>query len=336
MVTVRRRAFTLIELLVVIAIIAVLIALLLPAVQQAREAARRTQCRNNLKQLGLALHNYHDNFQMFPLAIAPSVYDSGTPGGSYAWRGFSAQAMMLPYMDKGSLFSSLNLNLKYDDAPNNSSTLRVRIPGFLCPSDQTFPGSNTEPGNNYVMSAGPSTFWGVGNADKAGLFKYYATVRVGDVTDGTSNTIAASESTMGNNSTATFDVKRSLVRAQAFPGGFANSFTSKAALDQYGTQCRTGTGNIHAHVRSQWMNGIGGQTIFNTLNTPNSINPDCHPCVGCGWYDSAGVWTARSQHTGGVHTLFTDGAVKFISENVDITNWQRAGGISDGGQQGEL
>ncbi len=337
----RRRAFTLIELLVVIAIIAVLIALLLPAVQQARESARRTQCKNNLKQLGLALHNYHDNYQMFPLAIGPSVWDScGTAGtasaGTCAWRGFSAHTMMLPYIDQAPLYNSLNLNMKYDDAPNNTAALRAKLAAFRCPSDSIYPGGATEPGNNYVMSAGPSVFWSIANADKVGLFKYYFSVRIADVQDGTSNTIAASESTVGNANTGKFELKRSLVRAQAFPAGWKNSFAPQLALNTYGQQCLTGTGNIHAHVRSQWMNGIGGQTIFNTLNPPNSPNPDCHPCGGCGWYDSAGVWTARSQHTGGVHTLMADGAVKFVSDNVDINTWQAVGGIADGRTTGEF
>lgn len=332
----RKAGFTLIELLVVIAIIAILIALLLPAVQQAREAARRSQCRNNLKQLGLALHNYHDNYNMFPISIAPSVRDSST--GTYAWRGFSAQAQILPYVDQAPLYNQLNFNLMFDEAPNNSAALRIRIPGFLCPSDTQFPGSTTEPGNNYVMSAGPSVFWSIATADKVGMFKYYANVRIGDVTDGTSNTIMASESTTGSNSTtaANFKIQRNLVRAQAFPSGMPNSFATKAQLDTYGVQCLTGTSNIHGHVRSQWMNGIGGQTIFNTLNSPNSPNPDCHPCAACGWYDSAGVWSARSLHVGGVHTLMGDGSVKFVSENTDNLNWQRSGAIADGNTVSEL
>ena len=329
-----RKAFTLIELLVVIAIIAVLVAILLPAVQQAREAARRSQCGNNLKQFGIALHSYHEAFGMFPLAINPSVNDSCT--GGCAWRGFSAHTMLLPYMDQAGIYNKLNMNNLYDAAPNTGADVRTRIAGFICPSDFTFPGNNTQPGVNYSLSAGPSTFWNVGVADRIGFAQYYRSVRVGDIMDGTSNVVAMAETTVGNNDAAKYDLRRSLVRAQTFPSGFANSFTSQAALNAYGTQCLGGTTNLHAHVRSQWMNGIGGQTVFNTLNTPNSPNPDCHPCSGCGWYDSAGVWTARSRHTGGVQVLMADGAVKFVGDSVDFTTWQRAGGAFDGAASGDL
>lgn len=330
----RSAGFTLIELLVVIAIIAVLVAILLPAVQQAREAARRSQCGNNLKQFGIALHSYHEAFGMFPLGLNPSINDSCT--GACAWRAFSAHTMLLPYMDQQGIYNKLDFNQMYDAAPNNAAAVRMRIAGFICPSDFTYPGAVTDPGVNYSMSAGPSTFWGVGNADKVGFVQYYRSVRVGDIMDGTSNVVAMAEVTVGNNDTTRYDLRRSLVRSQAFPGGFTNSFATKASLDAYGTQCLGGTTNIHATPHQQWMNGIGGQTVFNTLNTPNSPNPDCHPCAGCGWYDSAGVWTARSRHTGGVQALMADGAIKFIGDSVDFTTWQRAGGAFDGAAIGDL
>lgn len=317
-----RRGFTLIELLVVIAIIAILIALLLPAVQQAREAARRSTCKNNLKQLGLAMHNYHDAHKMFPIAIAPSVTDSCT--GGCAWRGMSAHALMLPYMDQANIYNRIDWNVKYDAAPNNVLNNEV-IPAFLCPSDLKWAGADT--GNNYVVSAGPSVFWSIGTGDQVGMFNYRRPVRISDVLDGTSNTIAASERTIGDNNGSKFRVETDLVRAQSFPFP-ERSFVSKANLDAYGTQCLTGTTNTHSHVGREWMNGIGSQTVFNTLNTPNSPNPDCHPCPGCGWYDSAGVWSARSRHTGGAHVLMGDGAVRFASDNIDTTLWQHLGSVA--------
>jgi prepilin-type N-terminal cleavage/methylation domain-containing protein len=133
----RRRGFTLIELLVVIAIIAVLIALLLPAVQQARESARRTQCKNNLKQFGLGLHNYHDTFRIFPMGTNGSVRDSCT--GGCAWRGFSVHAMILPYIDQAPVYNGMNMNAMYNEL-ENSPLSAVKMPAFRCPSQDPIPG----------------------------------------------------------------------------------------------------------------------------------------------------------------------------------------------------
>ncbi len=326
-----RLAFTLIELLVVIAIIAILVALLLPAVQQAREAARRSSCKNNLKQFGLALHNYHDTHSVFPQAAYGSIHDSGTPGGTYAWRGFSVHAMLLPFMDQGPLYDQFDFDLRYDMAPNTNLN-NTQVTGFQCPSDVPFPGA--EPGVNYVVSAGPSLFWQRSIADSVGMFRNESTIKFRDILDGTSNVIAASEALHGDNTGSAFNPDQDLVRAQSI--SFPNVNATRAQLDAYGTQCIAGSSNHHSHTRREWANGIGGQTVFNTLNTPNSANPDCHECGGCGWYDSRGVWTARSRHKGGVQVLLGDGAIRFISENIDFNTWQNLGHISDGEAIGEF
>jgi len=347
----RHRGFTLIELLVVIAIIAILIALLLPAVQQAREAARRTQCRNNLKQLGLALHNYHDNFLQFPNSHYGN--NEGLPG---AWRGFSAHAMVLPYMDQAPLYNGFDFNLRIDQAPNYPAAgasylgIMTKLPAFRCPSDSQYPTytigggwTGSGPGINYPVSCGPTIGgwqtqggYALQVVEEIGFVGYRKRVAMSDIRDGTSNTIAASEACTGNHNTAVYDIRQSVIRNQPFPAGATGTFWTKAQLDAYGTQCLSGTGNIHGTGRQQWANGIDGQTMFNTMNTPNSSNPDCQVCNTCSWFDSQGMFTARSRHTGGVHTLMGDGAVRFVSDNVDLLTWQASGGINDGKTVGEL
>jgi len=323
-----KRGFTLIELLVVIAIIAVLVALLLPAVQQAREAARRSACKNNLKQFGLAIHNYHDTHRVFPIANLPSVHDSGS--GDNSWRGFSAHAMLLPFMDQAPLYNQIDMNLRYDQGVNNTLN-NSPIPAFLCPSAGKFPGA--EPGNNYAVSAGPSLYWREPLGRQIGHFNYRRPISFGDLNDGSSNIVAMAEILSGDNTGAIFDPERDLVRGIGFvpnKQAFEASFVSQVDLDAYGTACLAGSGNHHSHTGREWMNGDGSQTVFNTYNTPNSKNVDCHECTGCGWYDSDGVWSARSKHTGGAQVLLGDGAVRFVSENLDLLTWQRLGHISDG------
>jgi prepilin-type N-terminal cleavage/methylation domain-containing protein len=354
-----RYAFTLIELLVVIAIIAILIALLLPAVQQAREAARRTQCRNNLHQIGLGLHNYHSTFNLFPCANFFSVQDST------GYRSAGVNAMLLPYIDQAPIYNQLDFNARMlDQAPNN--TLKnTRLKNMLCPTDVGWRAQ--EAGNNYVFCGGPSLFMlspnpavGIGGppgtqinyGDQNGMFNMRLAISFAMLPDGSSNTIAASEALIGDNNTAWFGgtdtpttmiLPNDLVRGIAFPAGMPNTFASKALLDAYGASCRNSgvmtapsAANHHSTNHREWINGQPGQTIFNTLNPPNSNNPDCHECTNCSWYDSRGVWTARSRHTGGVTVLMGDGAARFVSENIDFAIWQNAGGIMDGKVLGEF
>jgi prepilin-type N-terminal cleavage/methylation domain-containing protein/prepilin-type processing-associated H-X9-DG protein len=213
--------FTLIELLVVIAIIAVLIALLLPAVQAAREAARRAQCTNNLKQLGLAVANYESSTGAYPEGYcAPGINLGYSSLGDSGWGNWSIHALIMPYMEQGPVYNSLNFSIgsadNLDGPGIQGTAIKTRVNSFLCPSSTlpigsfycgTIPGSNTPagyPGNNYWGSVGPSCLpWASASPTPPGLFMIVGpgdpgTVQIASVTDGTSNTIAFGEWRMGD------------------------------------------------------------------------------------------------------------------------------------------
>ena len=246
-----RRGFTLIELLVVIAIIAVLIALLLPAVQQAREAARRSQCKNNLKQFGLALHTYHESAKMFPKANfnvtdAAGAYTSCGAGASDCWRGRSAHTMLLPYMDQAALYKQIPQRGYWDLAPEVPVNLRrTIIANFLCPSDSAF--NSADKGNtNYWVSTGPNNGYDNSAASAVGVFHRNFSTKVGDIRDGTANTIAMAEGNIGDNANGIYTQESDVVRGQAFPGGWPATKATAAQIETYGLQCLAGTGNQHS------------------------------------------------------------------------------------------
>lgn len=307
----RHRGFTLIELLVVIAIIAILIALLLPAVQQAREAARRTQCKNNLKQLGLALHNYESTHGAFPMGRVnfPKV--------------FSAHAQLLPYLDGANLYNLIDFNT----APNfgtpstpmtqNEMAARTRIPGYLCPSDfGRVPGSDFGPLNYPATMGSGLNRLASGGVDSSsiktgdGVMYSGSATRFADVIDGLSNTAAFSESILG-------------------PGGNPSSPSgppqkadgevlelSGATVTTTGS-CVAGGGTWSGLRGAKWLNGHFGDTLYNHFYNPNSRQFDC----GNGSHNY-GLTAARSRHVGGVNVTLCDGSVRFVSDNVDIRTWQ--------------
>lgn len=322
----KRRGFTLIELLVVIAIIAVLIALLLPAVQQAREAARRSQCRNNLKQIGLALQNYHSTLNVFPPAYVAKIVPTSpatlntSEVGMWAWG-----AMILPYMDQAPLYAKLGPgkklleNVAADTTGGGRVALQTQLPGFRCPSD-TGPGlntfDNTTPGeeingneysrfitdgagkipiatSNYVMcaNAGDSTT-PAAFADQygpaLGLGFMNSSVRMADIKDGTSNTFAVGE------------------RAWQFKNLIA------------------GAGVIYGHSASPLAN-INQSTSWNVKSSGTNVLGITYD--GLNWNTNNRAHAGRafsSPHTGGVFFVMCDGAVRFINDNIS----QRKGTVS--------
>ena len=300
-----RFGFTLIELLVVIAIIAVLIALLLPAVQQARESARRTQCKNNLKQIGLALHNYHDTFNTFPpLENHLRTFLAGTDN-EWGDRPGTFLLFLLPYIDKAPLYSTLNFDQRYDFAPNLAA-IRRRFPAYECPSNPQV-GKNS--GNNFegnlvtyfgvYGSADPPggrarQQWAIGNTtdlNRRGVMFFNGMSPIAAVTDGTSNTIVVGE-----------------VR-----GYRPNSLTDMSIAPDGGRGMRW---EIGTSTQMQPINGVDG---------PGGSN-----CPSCRWEGMS------SFHTGGTHALLTDGAVRFINQNIDSNTFLFLGSKSDGVQIGEF
>src|SRR3954468_5367309 len=220
-----RRGFTLIELLVVIAIIAVLIALLLPAVQAAREAARRSQCVNNLKQIGIAAHNYHDQVGALPGAYL--VYNVTS---------FSALSMMLPQMEQSPLYNALNFSLAYSD-PTNSTVLMADVSTFICPSDFPNPIRARGAQTNYMADMGSWIVWQSASGPNAGLpgpdgvFFGNSSTRFAAIIDGLSNTGLFSERVMADGSNAVISPKSDVFFSPGAPTTIDDAVAQCQAID---------------------------------------------------------------------------------------------------------
>ena len=358
----RSLGFTLIELLVVIAIIGVLIALLLPAVQMAREAARRSSCTNNLKQIGLAIHNYHDAFNILPPGMRRNQYPPGssaTVGSLEAWGGWSCHSMLLPYLDRSDVHGLLNFEVSSYRTDTtavgtgiaNYTTMQTLISTFLCPSDPTKQCGTISglgytarcPGNNYPCSVGDTTVFGTFNTyNSRGPFWIDSNCTFGQIADGLKNTIFFSERLKGTNNMA--------IRSRAHVWGNAPAWPTTAPVtgirvpilmapgqfDTYVTSCNAyrdsqvlGSSNYRGQAGRFWHVGMYTYAFLNTIHTPNSPNADCME-GGCGEFDCSGEYTACSQHPGGVNTLMGDGSVQFYGDSVDRTVWWALGSRSGG------
>ena len=328
-----QQGFTLIELLVVIAIIAILVALLLPAVQQAREAARRSQCKNNLKQFGLALHNYHDVHGMFAIGGTPNTGNNPSANATCCngWPRVGWQVRVLPYADQAPLYNALDFerDQAYLTIVDGKEARRHNVPYTICRSydGDRFEGGSAEWAiSNYTGSTGaasPSAVSGAtcrpfdsfiesgksinptfGGAQTrgarasvaSGMFtRNGADIRIRDVTDGTSNTIFVGEQ---------------MPKCVDHDGNWWH---------------QNGAGNAH---------GITLAPI-NTMSTcPNVPHPEFPSCTNTNEWQLS--WGFRSQHTGGAQFLMVDGTVRFLNENIDHQMYQYLGGKADGNVLGEF
>jgi prepilin-type N-terminal cleavage/methylation domain-containing protein/prepilin-type processing-associated H-X9-DG protein len=337
-----RKGFTLIELLVVIAIIGVLIALLLPAVQAAREAARRSQCTNNLKQIALACHNYHGAVGSFPLAHTHPYANIGDTGYGSDWGGWSAHSMLLPYVEQKPVYDSINFVWTnwwgYGGDTNvgaNRTAENTRINSFLCPSDGIETTSWGEPMiSNYFACMGTTT--DAGNNGSTGIFTPRNTsYKESSIKDGLSNTILFSEGLVGS------DILQTKYRdavTGASNNGEYNPITTlngqlvidantQSALNSC-NQIWQGSSNHNWYKGWRWAVGQPGITIMNTIVTPNSKQYQWGTCrIGCGGCgnDDSAFTTANSGHPGGVNVALADGSVRFIKDTVAPQVWWSLG-----------
>jgi prepilin-type N-terminal cleavage/methylation domain-containing protein/prepilin-type processing-associated H-X9-DG protein len=336
-----RNGFTLIELLVVIAIIAVLIALLLPAVQSAREAARRAQCINNLKQIGIAVANYESSFRLYPFQKG-LPYGGSVPGAA-GYARWSGQSQLLLFIEQGNLFNSINFNLPPETPgmagavpfmppyqnPNreNMTASLTQVATFLCPSDAppvpTWPGGLNYLANQQTWACDlsenyPSTI--APNEVPRGIFYYNSSVKISAVTDGTSNTAYYSEKIRGSG-TPNPRTDLLVIPNQSSLDATYQTCTAINILTAPPLTSREGM---------TWVMGEMCCSAYNHCAPPNQTSCAGIPFPG-NMANMAMQVTPSSNHPGGVNVMFGDGSCKFIKNSVDLQTW-RGLGTRNGGE----
>jgi prepilin-type N-terminal cleavage/methylation domain-containing protein/prepilin-type processing-associated H-X9-DG protein len=358
----QRNGFTLIELLVVIAIIAVLIALLLPAVQAAREAARRAQCVNNMKQIGLGLHNYHQTNDCFP----PGAEDCLVPESkSYSNNGsYSPHARALGFMEQLAIYNSANFwianNASAYGVYANATVVSSRLNVFLCPSSPapawvmawtTAPlTSMTAPGNNYFASRGSTIEFAsqYTSGPVNGVFMYHNTgggpgsIGLRDIGDGASNTIAFGEWRTGDGNTNLITIPTDIAFLGAYPPGVTRNTppmtmpVGAAALQQWLAKCATAVktqadrSGQTASLGDTWAIALQSYTLGDVLQPPNPQYPNCSVNAAGASVDGPGMYTLSSFHPGGANILMCDGSVKFLKNSTSLTTVWALGSRAQG------
>jgi prepilin-type N-terminal cleavage/methylation domain-containing protein/prepilin-type processing-associated H-X9-DG protein len=318
----RRRGFTLIELLVVVAIIGVLIALLLPAVQQVRAAARKADCNNRLKQLALAMHNYHDGHHTLPWGHGP-----------FGWNDWSSLTLMLPYFEQSRLYDSINFAGNISGAApgnvQNSTAQRTKLRHAICPADDDRL-TNAEGHVNYAgcTGASPDMFPTVPD----GLFAAVPDgpiVTFNDIGDGLSQTAAFSEKVKGigpiNNTVRDLRHPSASITQIGRPGVWKTPKATHDRCEANGPYGNAKLANMGPEGK-MWHSGHPWCARYNHVMTPNTwscVFP--HPSNGTNLDNGGGAFTASSYHPGGVNVAFADGSVRFVEDSIDMNVWWAMG-----------
>jgi prepilin-type N-terminal cleavage/methylation domain-containing protein len=333
------KGFTLVELLVVIAIIGILVALLLPAVQAAREAARRSSCGNNLHQIGIALHNYADVYGRFPTAAIWKRQKGAITGTAGDQRNFTWIAMILPYLEQRPLYEQINFGRPLggqgspivqvlNDGTNTPISSKI-VPTMLCPSDPGFQGGENRhllAWSNYSGAEGYD-WWFRGNHELSGVFNLNASVKFQDIKDGTSNTIAVCET-----STQGFQTKPG-AKSHVHSG---DGIPREGGQDNAVFRCLLLACNTNNDVHDGWQlpnpDGVfGASGGFWWRSGPHAMQPTYLHCFGIN-----NNWPgASSRHPGGAQCVLADASTKFLSENIDypgedVQGWARGSGVWGG------
>ena len=357
----RRRAFTLIELLVVIAIIAILVALLLPAVQQAREAARRAQCKNNLKQIGIAMHNYHEVHNQFPISVMETngalgpTWSRGSKGG-YLIR-------LLPFMDQEPLFNELNFDspgaptgntwgpntLEGQINPANGKLFRyTTIPGFICPSDPMPERDGHSNKSNYAFSMGnqrmdaraSTRYGGRCTSALAGIPPHTGP---GEMSSGAEHLGAGNRfgtGSQGHGSSGDPQRMSGIASRFAWAARFrdiSDGTSNVIAAGEIRPNCGDHTRNGWFHFNSLWV-ATTAPINYPIIcvrepgwNANSATMPDGKPATSCNhWQNLMTSQGFKSVHAGGAHFLMSDGSTRFLTESIDYVTYQRLGDRRDG------